>query len=80
MSLDDAQKDVYEEPPDMMELKPVIAELARTRICPKDPILLVDRMTVVEVPSDRQSTNVEAYRLYLTDRKWAIQGLTSVQE
>lgn len=75
--MDDAHEDVHEEPPGVMELKPVIAELARTRFCPKDPVLLVDRMTIVEVPSDRHSANTEAYRLYLTDRELTIQGMSS---
>lgn len=54
-------------------LKPVIKELARTQVCFPDLKLLVDRISIVTLPSTQHTVN-EAYRLYLTDGERTIQG------
>ena len=56
------------------ELKPVIRELVRTRVCFPDLLLLVDKVTVVNVAHPESSTNNGAYQLYLTDGEMTIQG------
>lgn len=56
------------------ELKPVIRELVRTRVCFPDILLLVDKVTVVNVTHSESSTNNGAYQLYLTDGEMTIQG------
>lgn len=55
-------------------IKPVIKELVRTQFCFPDIVLLVDRIIIGKVPSAEGSGDVEAYRLYLTDREKSIQG------
>ena len=54
-------------------IKPIIKELVRTQVCFPNIKLLVDRITIVKVPSE--PSGLEAYRLYLTDREKTIQGL-----
>ena len=60
--------------PDLV-LKPVIKELARTQVCFPDLKLLVDRISIVTLPSTEHTTANEAYRLYLTDGERTIQGM-----
>lgn len=55
-------------------IKPLIKELVRTQYCFPDLVLLVDKIIIAKVPSDGDSDDVEAYRLYLTDRQKSIQG------
>ncbi len=55
-------------------IKPVIQELVRTQFCFPDIVLLVDKIIIARVSSANDSENVEAYRLYLTDREQSIQG------
>ena len=56
-------------------LKPVIKELARTQVCFPDLKLLVDRISIVTLPSTENTTVNEAYRLHLTDGERTIQGM-----
>ncbi|KAK0508452.1 hypothetical protein JMJ35_008728 [Cladonia borealis] len=58
-----------------LELKPVIRELVRTRVCFPDILLLVDKVTVVDLTDLKPYTNSGAYRLYLTDGEVIIQAL-----
>ncbi len=60
------------------ELKPVIRELVRTRVCFPDILLLVDKITVVDLTDSESSTNTGAYQLYLTDGEVTIQGSHSL--
>lgn len=55
-------------------IKPVIQELVRTQFCFPDIVLLVDKIIIARISSANDSENVEAYRLYLTDREQSIQG------
>lgn len=57
------------------ELKPVIRELVRTRVCFPDILLLVDKITVVDLTDSDPNTNTGAYQLYLTDGEVTIQAL-----
>ena len=54
-------------------MKPIIQELVRTQVCFPNIKLLVDKISIVKVPS--QPSDLEAYILYLTDREKIIQGL-----
>ena len=56
-------------------VKPIIKELVRTQVCFPNIKLLVDRISTVKVPSATESPDLEAYRMYLTDREKTIQGL-----
>ena len=56
-------------------IKPIITELVRTQVCFPNIKLLVDKISVVKVPSATESSGLEAYRMYLTDREKTIQGL-----
>ena len=56
-------------------LKPIIEELVRTQVCFPNIKLLVDRISIVKVPSATDSSSHEAYLMYLTDREKTIQGL-----
>ena len=56
-----------------LDLKPVIRELVRTRVCFPDILLLVDKITVVDLTDSEPYTNTGAYRLYLTDGEVTIQ-------
>ena len=58
-------------------LKPIIKELARTQVCFPNIKLLVDKISIVEVPSATDSSSLEAYLMHLTDREKTIQGLHS---
>ena len=58
-------------------LKPAIKELVRTQVCFPNIKLLVDKISIVKVPSATNSSSLEAYLMYLTDRKKTIQGLYS---
>ena len=60
------------------ELKPVIRELVRTRVCFPDILLLVDKVTVVNATHSESSSNHGAYQLYLTDGEMTIQGSHSL--
>ena len=60
------------------ELKPVIRELVRTRVCFPDIVLLVDKITVIDVAHSESSTNNGAYQLYLTDGEMTIKGSHSL--
>ena len=60
------------------ELKPVIRELVRTRVCFPDILLLVDKVTVVNVTHPESTANNGAYQLYLTDGEMTIQGSLSL--
>ena len=60
------------------ELKPVIRELVRTRVCFPDILLLVDKITVVDLTDSEPYTNTGAYQLYLTDGEVTIQGSHSL--
>ena len=60
------------------ELKPVIRELVRTRVCFPNLLLLVDKVTVVNVTHSESSNNQGAYQLYLTDGEMTIQGSHSL--
>lgn len=55
-------------------VKPLIKELVRTQYCFPDLVLLVDKIIIAKVPSLGDAGDVEAYRLYLTDRQKCIQG------
>ena len=57
-----------------LSLKPVIKELARTQVCFPNVKLLVDRISIVTLPATKESTETNAFRLYLTDGDWTIQG------
>lgn len=57
-----------------LNLKPVIKELARTQVCFPKVKLLVDRISIVTLPANKESTETKAFRLYLTDGDWTIQG------
>lgn len=57
-----------------LSLKPVIKELARTQVCFPNVKLLVDRVSIVTLPATKESTETQAFRLYLTDGDWTIQG------
>lgn len=59
---------------DDFELRPVIRELARTRVCFPDIKLLVDKITIVKLSATNPAATNEAYRLYLTDGDMTIQG------
>ena len=56
-------------------LKPIIKELVRTQVCFPNIKLLVDKISIVKVPSATDSSSLEAYLMYLTDREKTIQGL-----
>ena len=56
-------------------LKPIIQELVRTQVCFPNIKLLVDKITIVKVPSTTDSSSLAAYLMYLTDREKTIQGL-----
>ena len=55
-------------------LKPIIKELVRTQVCFPDIKLLVDKISTVKVSSATESSGLEAYCMYLTDREKTIQG------
>lgn len=55
-------------------IKPIIKELVRTQVCFPNIKLLVDKISTVRVPSTIGSSNLEAYRMFLTDREKTIQG------
>ncbi len=55
-------------------IKPVIKELVRTQFCFPDIVLLVDKIIITKILSAKSPHNLEAYRLYLTDREKSIQG------
>lgn len=55
-------------------IKPIIKELVRTQVCFSNIKLLVDKISIVKVPSGAESSGLEAYRMYLTDREKTIQG------
>lgn len=57
-----------------LSLKPVIKELARTQVCFPNVKLLVDRVSIVTLPATKESAETQAFRLYLTDGDWTIQG------
>lgn len=61
-----------------LSLKPVIKELARTQVCFPNVKLLVDRVSIVTLPATKESTETQAFRLYLTDGDWTIQGKFSL--
>ncbi|CAD6565194.1 MAG: hypothetical protein ASARMPRED_006506 [Alectoria sarmentosa] len=56
-------------------IKPIIKELVRTQVCFPNIKLLVDKISVVKVPSATESSGLEAYRMYLTDREKTIQAV-----
>lgn len=58
-----------------LSLKPVIKELARTQVCFPNVKLLVDRISIA---TTKDSTETKAFRLYLTDGDWTIQGNLSL--
>lgn len=58
-------------------IKPIIRELVRTQVCFPNIKLLVDKISIVEVPSAAESSDLKAYLMYLTDRQRTIQGLRS---
>ena len=58
-------------------VKPIIRELVRTQVCFPNIKLLVDKISIVEIPSD--TSGLKAYRLYLTDREKTIQGLLYIR-
>ena len=60
-------------------LKPIIQELVRTQVCFPNIKLLVDKISIVDVPSPTDSSSLEAYLMYLTDREKTIQGSNSLQ-
>lgn len=55
-------------------VKPIIKELVRTQVCFPNIKLLVDKISIVKIPSTTESSSLEAYLLYLTDREKTIQG------
>ncbi|MCJ1304310.1 hypothetical protein MMC08_007122, partial [Hypocenomyce scalaris] len=57
-----------------IKLKPCIAEMLRTQVCPTKPTFLLDRVIVVTLPHGRDG-NSNAYRLYLSDGEKTIQAL-----
>lgn len=60
-------------------IKPIIKELVRTQVCFPNITLLVDKISIVKVPSTTESSGLEAYRMYLTDREKTIQGWLTYQ-
>ena len=56
-------------------IRPIIKELVRTQVCFPNIKLLVDKISRLKVSSATESSDLEAYRLYLTDREKSIQGL-----
>lgn len=58
-------------------LKPIIKELVRTQVCFPNIKLLVDKISIVKVPSATDASSLEAYLMHLTDREKTIQGLHS---
>lgn len=58
-------------------IKSVIKELVRTRYCFPDIVLLVDKISIAKIRSAESSKDVEAYRLFLSDREKCIQGTYS---
>ena len=68
--------DAYSEPDDngSTTIKPVINEMVRTQFCFPDIMLLVDKIIIAKIASKHDSSDVEAYRLYLTDQEKSIQG------
>ena len=56
-------------------IKPIIKELVRTQVCFPNIKLLVDKISIVKVPSAAESSDLKAYLMYLTDRQMTIQGL-----
>lgn len=55
-------------------IKPIIKELVRTQVCFPNIKLLVDKISIVKVPSAAESSDLKAYLMYLTDRQRTIQG------
>ena len=56
-------------------IKPIIKEIVRTQVCFPNIKLLVDKISILKVPSTTESSGLEAYCMYLTDREKTIQGL-----
>ena len=56
-------------------LKPVIKELVRTQVCFSNLKLLVDKVSIVILPENQNTTSHEAFRLFLTDGEKTIQGM-----
>lgn len=56
-------------------IKPIIRELVRTQVCFPNIRLLVDKISTVRVSSTSGSSNLEAYRMFLTDREKTIQAV-----
>lgn len=55
-------------------IKPVIKELVRTQFCFPNIVLLVDKIIIARISPAKGFGDVEAYRLYLSDREKSIQG------
>jgi hypothetical protein len=56
-----------------LELRPTIEELVRTRYCPVEIFLLVDRVAAVKAP--HVSKHAQAFRLWLSDGCKSVQGM-----
>lgn len=68
--------DYYAKLPSRLVLKPCIAEMLCTQVCPVQPVLLIDRVIVTTYPDRREDDGyAKAYRLCLTDGKRTIQGM-----
>ena len=59
---------------DDSELRPVIRELVRTRVCFADIKLLVDKIVITKPSTTDPAATNETYRLFLTDGEMTIQG------
>ena len=53
------------------ELKPIIAEIARTEVCFPSIKLLIDKISLENIPG----TETWAFRLWLTDGEKVVQGM-----
>ena len=67
----------YRDETSVSYIKPIIKELVRTQVCFPNIKLLVDKISRLKVSSATESSDLEAYRLYLTDREKSIQGLST---
>jgi len=57
-----------------IELTPVVREMVRTQVCFENIKLLVDRISIVSLPTVEDPVKNEAFRLLLTDGESSIQG------
>ena len=56
-------------------IKPIVRELVRTQACFPHVELLVDRISIIDLPFSNGAESLQAYRLHLTDREKTIQAV-----